>query len=131
MAVAGTVIDIISAEDRPGQFLHEIVLLVGAFGGGDERERVRTSSAFDFRHPPGDQIEGFVPGSFAKFAVLPYEWLGETVGTIHVVPAKFPLDAGGDPVRWTFGRFDLKDFAVLGPKVESAADAAIALSIGT
>ncbi len=58
----GAVVDIIGANDRPGQFLEQVVFFVGAFGGGKEGDTVGAVVAANLVQSGSDGFEGGVPG---------------------------------------------------------------------
>ena len=40
LAIAGAIVHVVRADDGARQLLHEVAFLIGAFRGGDERQRV-------------------------------------------------------------------------------------------
>ena len=54
LAITGTIVDVISAYHRASQLLHQVTLFIGAFGRGNERERVRTGPCSDFGETTSD-----------------------------------------------------------------------------
>src|SRR6266567_2046005 len=64
LAITGTIVHIVRADDGSGQLLHKIAFLVRAFGRGDESERVWPAAGFDFRQSsrnlPPSRISGLV-----------------------------------------------------------------------
>ena len=76
LAITGTIVHIVRADDGAGQLLHEIAFLVRAFGRGDESERVGPAAGLDFRQPARNQAERFIPACFAKLAAFANERFG-------------------------------------------------------
>ena len=66
LAVPRTVIHVVRADHRPGQFLHQIAFFVGAFGRGDEPQRVRAMRRFDLREAAGDKVQRLLPPGLAE-----------------------------------------------------------------
>ena len=66
---ARAVVDVVGAHHGAGELLDEVVLLVGALGGGDGGEGVSACG----REPLGHQVERFVPGRLLQRAVPPDE----------------------------------------------------------
>ena len=61
MTDPGAVVHIIGAEDGSSQLLHQIVLLIGAAGGGERSQGIRAVFLFDLGEPPGHHLQGFIP----------------------------------------------------------------------
>ena len=99
LAVARAVIDVVRADHRARQLLHQIAFFVGAFRRGDERERVRPVRGFDLGEALGDQVERLVPRGLAKLVALADQRLRQPVGAVDEIPAELAFDAGGDAVR--------------------------------
>src|ERR1700694_1342092 len=70
LAVAGAVIHVVGADDGARQLLREIAFFIGAFRRRDKRQRIRAALCFDLCKLASDQIEGFVPRSFAELAAF-------------------------------------------------------------
>ncbi len=58
---AGAVVDVVGGESRPGEFLQEVVLLVGAFGRGEEGHAVGAVLIAHAAQLAGHFVEGGVP----------------------------------------------------------------------
>ena len=130
LAVARAVVDVVGADDRARQLLHQVALFVGAFRRGDEGQRIGSMTFLDFGEGLGDQGQGFVPGGFAKGGAVvgrldANQRRDQPVFRIDKVPCELAFDAGGDAIGGAFGGLDLEDVAVARPHVEGAADAAI------
>jgi len=67
---AVAVVDVVRAEDLPGELPHQVVLLVSRLRGGDERQRFTTVLVPDTAQPLGYPCEGLVPRRLAELPVF-------------------------------------------------------------
>src|SRR5262249_44801250 len=125
LAVARAVVDVVGADHRTRQLLHQVALLVGALRGGDETDRVRTMGGLHVAQALRHQVERLVPAGTPEDVALADERRPEPVAAVDVVPGELALHAGGDAVCGTLAGLDLQDVAVLRPDVEGTADAAV------
>ena len=125
LAIARAVIDVVSADNRARQFLHEERLFVGALGRGDERERVRPVRRLDFAEAPRHQVERFVPTRLAEAVAFADQRSGQPIGTIDEIPREFSLHASGNAVGGSVGRLDFQDVAIFRPNIKGASHAAV------
>jgi hypothetical protein len=70
MAEAGAVIHVAGADDRAHHLLHQVVFFVGHPGRSQAAYLFRAVFPLDFREPEGHQIQGLIPGSLPKGAIL-------------------------------------------------------------
>jgi len=74
-AVAG--VDVVGADDLPGELLGEVVDFVGRLGAGEEAEGGWAPRCDGFAEAAGRTVEGLVPGRGSERAVLTDQGLGE------------------------------------------------------
>ena len=95
MADPGAVVHIVGFKGRPGKLLHQIVLLIGAAGGGERPQSIGAVSISDLSEPPGDQVQSLIPGCRLELAVPLYQRSGEAVGMVDdLLQSKMAFDAG-------------------------------------
>ena len=70
MSETCTVIDAVGFENRPGEFLGDVVFLVGNSGRRQYGKAVRAVFSFYIAEFFGNQIECFIPGGFPMPAVF-------------------------------------------------------------
>ncbi len=82
VAQAGGVVHVVGAQDGAGEFLDEVVFLVGGLGRGDDGDL--------FRLVPGefgaDVLQGFVPANLDERAVSFDQRRGQPVGVMDEFP---------------------------------------------
>src|SRR6185437_11319585 len=128
VADAGAGVDIVVAEARTDQLLHQIGLFIGATGGGDAADGVAAVFLLDALELGGGEIEGFVPGDFAPGVLdsLADHRLEDTFLVGGVAPGEAALDAGMAAIGLAVlvGNH-AHDFLAAHFRLEGAADAAI------
>jgi hypothetical protein len=63
-------IDVVGADGSPGEFLGQVIFLIGDFGRDQNSYGIRAIFFFDPVKTGGSEIDGFIPGGFFKFAVF-------------------------------------------------------------
>ena len=66
----GTVVHVVRADHRPGQFLEQVGFLIGAAGRVQEGEGIRAVLCADLLHAASDEPERLLPRDFPELAVL-------------------------------------------------------------
>ena len=72
-------VDVVIAEDRPGEFRRQEVHLVGGLRAAEDSGRLPAVLGEVSTEPFGRAIEGFVPGSGTENALIADQRLGEAL----------------------------------------------------
>ena len=75
-------IDVIGADDSAKHFLEEIIFFIGAAGGRETGNGIRTGFRFDLVDLTDDQAIGLIPRCFFQFTVAPDQWSGQAIFVI-------------------------------------------------
>ena len=96
MADAGAGIDVVVAERRTDELLHQIVFFVRTAAGHQTTDGVHAVTFLDIAESLGCIGEGFVPADLTPVIVDRFSdhWLGDAVGVGGVAPGKTAFDAG-------------------------------------
>src|SRR2546430_7069588 len=88
MAYARAGVDVVGAEGRAHQLLHQEGLLVGAARGGDAADRVAAVLRLDAPQLAGGVADRLVPGNLAPLVAdaLADHGLGDAVGVRGIAP---------------------------------------------
>ena len=99
--VAGgrALVHVVRAAGGARQLLREVVLLVRAAAGTEDRDAVRAVPLADFPHPLSDERERLVPRRLAERAVLADQRLGQALGRMDELEPEAPLHAQVAVVR--------------------------------
>ena len=73
----GAVIDIVGLYYRPGEFLKQVVLLIGDPGGYQHSNTIRAIFISYLSQSLANQVKGFFPGRFSKGAVFFDQRMGQ------------------------------------------------------
>lgn len=95
-------INIVGLEHCPGDFLAEIILLVGASGRTEKAKTVRTIGVFDMGEFFGQNREGIFPGGRFEHPVFPDQGLGEAVPAVDEFMRSISLDTEFPVVQMVF-----------------------------
>jgi len=126
VAETRAVVNVVSPYHRPGEFLHDVVLLIGALGGAEHPDGVAAMLFFYLTQLADHQVQGLVPGGLDELAALLDQRPGQPVGVVGEVEAEAPFDAGPTVVGWPVPRrLHLDDAIVLDVQVKLAAHAAV------
>ena len=111
MTYPGATVDIIGADHRPDEFLHEVILLVGATGRRNTGDRIRAMVGFDLRQFLRNKIISLIPGGRNKCTILLNERGTYPVGMIVKRKRETPFQTGmalvGFRVVWRLDRMYL------------------------
>jgi len=66
MSEPRAVVDVVGADDGPGEFLCQVIFFVGNFGGDKDADAVRSVGVNDFAKTIRDNLYGLVPVRFYK-----------------------------------------------------------------
>ena len=75
----GGLVHVVGVHHRPGKFLGQVMLLVGAVGRGEDGKGV----ASVIRQPAGDVIQRLVPGGLPQLSLPADQGLTQPACTIH------------------------------------------------
>src|SRR5688500_17872622 len=81
MTEARAVVDVVGADARPEQPLENVILLVGALGRAEDRERIRPVAVAQARELLGNDLHRLVPRCFAK-GLVPVGRSGHAIARI-------------------------------------------------
>ena len=122
-------IDVVRAQDCPGELHKQVVLFVGAFGGGEYGQRVRATPVADPSQLTGSPLEGLIPADLSEITVLLQKRLGQPFVTVDELVSVPSFDAESSFVNGvTHGRQDTNDLTVQNLEAQSAPAAAIGAS---
>ena len=77
MSEPGAMIDVVRLEHRPGKLVGDVVFFIGDAGRGEHAHAVSAVGIADRFELTGHQIDGLLPGGFAKCTVLFDQGIGE------------------------------------------------------
>lgn len=120
-------IDVVGADDRAHEFLHEVVFFIGGAGRRDAGDGVRAVFLFDALEFGNDMVIGRVPGYFPKSPIIAFDHGGaQAIRVIEKSEGIPPLEARVAAVDLGIeGRPD-GDYLVMGGRdIQVATDAAI------
>jgi len=75
----GAVVYVVGAETGAGQLLQEVILLIGAFGRGQDSDTVRAEFVLCFAKGLGGKIKGLFPADWLEFPVFPEQRVSKPV----------------------------------------------------
>ena len=126
MAYPCTTIDVVGTDHRADKFLHQIIFLIGAAGGGNATDIIRTEIVFDSGQLRCDIIIRFVPGSRNEFTFFPDQRSTKTIGMIVEGKRKSPFETSMTLVDFgVIWCLDRLHFVIVDGHFEIAAYAAI------
>ena len=126
VADAGAAVDVVVADHRAHEFLHEVVFLIGAAGGGNTGDGLGTVFLADALQVFDDVIVGLVPSGFFEVAVGADEWRAEAVAMVVETEGEPALQAGVGVVHLGIrGGLNGKHLVALGGDGEIATDATV------
>ncbi len=123
VAETGAVINVVGAEPRAEELLEDVVLLVGALGALEDRERAAAMRVVEPAQLLGGEIERFLPGGFAEGGEPvwgcgdPVARVAESgVGIVACARERGAdrFGAGVDPSEWIRARAVVLGLATLG-----------------
>ena len=119
-------VDVVGAHHRPDEFLHQIVLLVGAARRGNSRHRLPAVFIFDAGQILMDVRVGFLPRGFLQLAIDADERLPQPVRMIEELERITSLQTGVGVIHFGIHRsLDREHFTALGGDGQIAAHPAI------
>src|SRR5438876_3394546 len=125
LAVTRAIVDVVCANHRPRQLLHEVTLFIRALGGRDESHAIGPACRFELGKSASNQAERLVPGGGTKLVTFANQWRGQTIRAVDMAPAELSLHARRNAIGWTVFRGNLEAVAILGPDIETASHAAV------
>ena len=126
VAYTRAAIDVVGADHRPHEFLHEVVLLIRTTRTADPRDAVRTVVGLQLRELVGDEVVRFVPSRWHELAILLQERRADAVRVVVKAEGITALQAGMSLVRFGIvGRSDRHDLLVLHANIQVTTHAAV------
>ena len=88
-------IDVVGADSRAHEFLHEEVFLIGGPGAGKTGNGIRAVHGLEVKKAFGNGFKRLFPGSFYQLAILANQRVGKPVLVMNKMKAEASLDAEG------------------------------------
>jgi len=87
------VVDIIRPESYSAEFLEQVVLFVGAFGGRKERDAFAAVLFLEFLETASREVQRLIPRCGFEIAVLPDQWGSQPFAAVDELMAVPAFDA--------------------------------------
>ena len=126
VAYPGTTVDVVGADDRTNEFLHQVILFIRTTGRRDTGDAVGSVFFFDGGQLLCNEVKGFFPGGFHQFSVLTNERCADTILMVVETEGIASFQTGMSAVHFCIVRcLDTLDLSVNGRYFQVTSHSAI------